>query len=347
MKRLFNGLFSPFSRGQSSTFFVKRGFGGGRSCLKFLLENVDGYALACRLPVSSNTHTYVYVDPDLLAQATSVAYEQLVLESVHDAIGYDRGSKRIEDTQKALWSHLEQKELVIVLAGMSYLSFTDTQLWSRLRLLQVYPEKVHFLFVMYDGGPMCIDDERFARIRRLLHENTVRFSHLSAEDVEYSIDRWAYALECRFRERQREEIRKVSFGYPLLIKACCFAMADVARKERSIPLARHPYVLGVRRVERPVVLEDTEIIPLMSKILTPTEYDVCLLCMNSEKRVVSRDEVASVMWGDVMHKYSDAAITQLVSRLNRKLRVAGVHDLSVRAVYRRGYIAQRKEDGRH
>lgn len=341
MDRQFSSLFSPFLRGQSSTFLVKRGFGGGRACIKFMLCNVDEFAEKCHLPVSNSTHTYVYVDPDLLEHQTASAYERLIFTSIFRKILSSEPITTLENVCKAIWSHLETKEMVIVLAGMNYLTFTQAPLWSRTHLLQVYPEKVHFLYVIYEGGPLRMCDERFRRIRNLLHQNVVRFDHLSMSDIEYSIDRWAYTLEYTFSEQQRKEIKTVSRGQPLFLKTCCFAMYDISKNNKRIKLEDHPSVCSVQKYEHSFSLENSKLVHALSEVLSSKEYDVLMTFIDAGDRVVSRDEVASSLWGDDPEKYSDGAITQIVSRVNQKLCAVKACELSLRAVYRRGYKLQR------
>ena len=340
---LFSELFSPFAHGQSSTFVVKRGFGGGRALVKFFIHEIDELASSLNLSVSTDTHTYVYVDPNLAEERSSEAYEKLVLESMARSIPEFPAVSRVSDVFDLVWKHLEKKELVIVIAGMNYLEGVDRQGWSRVRALQVYPEKVHFLFVLYEDGPLPCNDPRFSSLQPLMKENVIRFDHLSREDIEYSIDRWAYTLECSFNEDERSDIRLISRGRPLVLKACCFAMAEMHRKSRKTSLEDHPYVKGITKVDVPIPLGSNDSHRLLSEKLSEAEYGVFMRLLSSNGGIVGRDDMARIVWGDGLSGYSDAALTQLVRRIKEKLTTYRVNEFEISGVYGKGYKLEWKK----
>lgn len=341
MRKIFSSVFGPFSFGQSSTFLVARGFGGGRALLRFLLLNVDEYARKCNLHVSSATHAYVYVEPDLLREESAEAYEKLVFSSVGDVVSGEKSlrSYDINSLQKLIWQFIEKKEIVIVFAGMSFLSFTDRRLWSRIRHLKVYPERVHFLFVVYDGGPVSMDDSRFGRIKDIMIQNVLRIYHLSSKDIEYSIDRWAYALGCVFTGRERKEIRRMSLGRPSLLKANCFAVAkNKARKLRadSSIYPNTPFF----RMNRAIYLCENESSLISGKILEQLsirECEVLRELIHANGKTVARHEIASFFWETEGKPISDGAITQLICRLRKKLKSLKAMNIKIASVYGCGY----------
>lgn len=67
-------------------------------------------------------------------------------------------------------------------------------------------------------------------------------------------------------------------------------------------------------------------------------YDLLVFFLKNKGRVVSRDELGNVLWGDeAYNKYSDWAIDQLISQLRKKIDSIGAKGKSLKTVRGRGY----------
>lgn len=71
---------------------------------------------------------------------------------------------------------------------------------------------------------------------------------------------------------------------------------------------------------------------------TKQEYSVLKLLISCQKRVVKRDEIASLIWGrEVEQKYSLWAIEQLIRRIRKKLGEIGLNQHSIKTIRNAGY----------
>lgn len=295
---------------------------------KFMVMEMDWLAELSKIPLSSDTHSIVYIDPYELEEQTRAAFFDRIWFGVTG-----KGSKnkvQVSDLYDKVLQFALKRHLVLVIRGANYLPFSDKSFWGNVRSLLAYPEHVHVLFVTYDGGNVSIDEEQFDPVRPLLNQNVIRLNELSKEDIEYSIDRWGYTLEYSYSLQEKNEIRRISGGKPALIKACCFAAA-----ERSpIPMENHPLVADV--LEKRI---STWIYPRsLSRLFTARERELYKLFTGRVGLVVTKDEIASVLWGsEVKDRYSDAAIAQAVSRIRSKMKqipeVTGV----IETMYGQGY----------
>ncbi len=70
---------------------------------------------------------------------------------------------------------------------------------------------------------------------------------------------------------------------------------------------------------------------------TRQEYSILTLFLKNQDRVLTRDDIGSVLWGESNYeKYSDWAIDQLMSKLRKKLKQIGV-DVEIATLRGRGY----------
>ena len=336
VQSLFTRVFTPFSRGMSSTLILKKGFGGGKAMTKFMVDHVDDLSETTDLSVGTDTHRYIYVDPDEITESTSEAYLKLLFES------YEKEFKDVTKIERmgSLIDHLEkiidEIEVVFVLRGINYLTFADSNLWGNIKSLWQPLSKVNFLFVIYEGGPIPLSDSRFDRIRPMLSQNIVRFDVLSKEDIEYSIDRWSYTLEYDFSERERLKIAQVSRGYPSLLKVCCFAAAK-AKDPNGTEFKRDPAVqVALSGMTKRSDSKDNK----GSSFLGPKEFAVFRLLEERKGEVVTKDDISEVMWPkDTEEHYSEAAIVRLIGRIREKCDRYGAM-VRIRAIYGRGYVLE-------
>lgn len=337
MQRLFHDLFSPFAFGRSSTLVVPQGYGGGRAYIDYFLRYVDHYSKVCKLPVSNKTHKYIYADPLFCKEKTSEAYEKMLSEkiiSLAQAVNLcSAHNDYLPDLIPIVWEIIREHELVIVLPGLGFLPWVDEHTWSKIKLLHVYPERVHFLFVKYEKST-SEGEEHFGLLEKLMDDQVTKVGVLSPKDITYSINRWAYILETAFTEKEKKEIMTMSKGRPALIKELCF------KKYKR------------RKITRGVDMSSNEIFP--SNVLGKEKKDICSECnvflsleetealtyLKTHKRVCFRSELFEHIWGIRARNLTDGSLTQLIHRLNSKLEKSSGGKIT--SVYRKGYIFNKK-----
>lgn len=334
MERLFREIFTPFVQGESSTLVFRKGFGGGKALTKFMVDNVDDLAKSKGLQVSSRSHIFVYVDPDELDAQDKDSFWKLVFEE------YCKASQSKEKilTFASLRDDIrrvtaKRRGVVFVLRGINYLSFADESLWAKLNALLVPTHWVHFLFVVYEGSDISIKERRFHRIRHLLSQNMVRLEPLDADDVEYVIVRWGSFVGCDFSEDERAAIARVGMGYPSILKACCMAVVhDGVQNEEE--LRDHPEVRML--LDRAQGKRGGS-----SKMFSDKENVVYLMLEGRRGSVVTKDEIAVVLWGrGYGEKYSESAIVQVIRRIRGKLAASSDRCCTICSVYGRGYVLE-------
>lgn len=334
---LFVGLFSPFTRAQSSTFSVKSGFGGGGALTKFMILHVDDLARESGVPVSSETHGYVYVDPVELSTLSKEGFFRLLMERTRKSLNMQSASTDFSSFAEDIREAAGGLEIVFVLRGINRMPFLERSSWSMIRSLWIPSGRVHYLFIEYSKNGQSVPDERFRGIDDLTSQNITRFATLQERDISYSIDRWGYVLERKFSREERQEITAVSRGYPALIKACCLARARM-EKEESLENDQHVSQVVGRVFGGQFLDPDTR--RKVEQVLSPGEFRVFLRLTENPGDIVYRDEIASVLWpSDSTSNFSDNAISQMVRRLRSKLLKEGCN-VRISTVYGKGYVCE-------
>ena len=78
----------------------------------------------------------------------------------------------------------------------------------------------------------------------------------------------------------------------------------------------------------------------VSSYLSPKELNVYHHLEKNSGEVVTKDDIAAVMWPkDTEEHYSEAAIVRLIGRIRQKCDEAGSY-MKIRAVYGRGYVLE-------
>lgn len=68
------------------------------------------------------------------------------------------------------------------------------------------------------------------------------------------------------------------------------------------------------------------------------EYVVMKLMIEKEGRLVTKDEISDVLWGEeCLDRYSEGAIARLIGRLRKKLKSLDLPEDSIKTIYGRGY----------
>lgn len=309
---VFSSVFSPFAKGLSSTLIIPRGFGGGKALSRFMTDHVDLLSGKTDLAVSTQTHRYCYIDPDELPGSRPQDYLDAIGRALVGGQALQRGFS-LEQLKQIVWKEVTQKEMVFVLRGIDFLEHMTSSLWANVRSLQVFRERVHFLFILYDGAPVPLVDKRFDRIRDCMEESVFVWNVLRPADISYSIRRWEYMLGVQFSAGERCAVAKASGGVPSLLKKYCFMMAGNGAMSELQSLERPAE--GFSRQESAVYHE----------------------FIRHSGTIVSKEQIAHALWGGQdLERYSEPAVVQAVSRIRKKLRRAG-SAVTVQAVYGRGY----------
>lgn len=73
-------------------------------------------------------------------------------------------------------------------------------------------------------------------------------------------------------------------------------------------------------------------------VLTKHEYIVLYLLYKSKGKLVSYDKIGEVLWKNEPEIFSLWAISQIISRLRKKLSSYYIHPQTIRSVRREGYL---------
>lgn len=353
----FKKIFGLLSRGQDVTFRVAKRFGGAMTLIRFMVSELDKLAKANKVKISTKTHKVVIIDTDDIADGNKLSYMLLFNQKLSEAGGgplEDEGlsySEILPVIMKKIKRILETHDIIIVIRGPGFLEFANYYMWAKLKKMKTAllenSERLRFLFVVYKEAPFQMGDERFGRISDYLSQNVIEYDSVSDEDVKYSIDRWEYLLDVEFTEKERRAIREISRGYPYLIKYACFALVNEPKGvnpeeylQNNVLIRNVLSEIDERKaVEVNVVSGDIRIGgDSVVYLFTPMEYNVLMLMASSQGKLVSKDDIAEVMWpGESIESYSDWAISQLIKRLRKKLKSMGVSEKVIKTVHGRGY----------
>lgn len=118
-------------------------------------------------------------------------------------------------------------------------------------------------------------------------------------------------------------------GKPFAISELTARIRALGRRGPRWTEARREYGAIVVDRDRRLVLRDGERVPL-----TPREFDIVALLAWRDGRVVPRDEILEIVWGDTTER-AGVSLDVLIARIRRKL---GVHATDViRTVRQVGY----------
>jgi DNA-binding response OmpR family regulator len=116
-----------------------------------------------------------------------------------------------------------------------------------------------------------------------------------------------------------------------------FSIDELVARVRALSRRGPRWTESVRRFGSIVVDRDRRAVNVGSARLplTPRELDIVTLVAWRDGRVVARDEVLEIVWGQANDR-SAASLDVLVARIRRKLAEHGVHD-ALRTVRQAGY----------
>jgi len=348
---LFERIFTPFMTGMSSTIVMRKGFGGGKALTRFMIDHVDDLSEKTGIPVSTATHQYVYLDPDSLPERSVDAFFRLALQELYPArtkqtyVLSRHDTHPLESVRLVLADAIRTKHVIFVIRGVNYLEFAEASFWANVRSFASFPQRVDFMFIVYDGAKISLSDGRFDRIRDVLSQNCVRLDMLSPHDVNYSIERWGYMLERKFTSSERQDISRASHGFPSLIKPCCLL---VAQGVLSKDLKRHPdIIMGLKKAGfmRKIPTMTPSKKGAEGKVLRGKEQEVYEYLRKHAGKIVTRTTLASIMWPEELPEiYSEGAITNIMSRVRKGIAENSVGKQSIRTVYGKGYVLETSFD---
>lgn len=348
IESLFNEIFLPFSRGMSTTVSLRKGFGGGKALVRFMIDNVDQLCAKTRIPVTMKTHVYLFLDPDTADTSSEDGIWRDVGMQLTEATGIRLRAYSSEGLAAAIGECILKKELVIVFRGLNYLAVPGGELLPRLQSFWVHSQRVHYLFILYGGAPDACMHRSVSRIRDLLFQNVVKIEPLTNVDVEYSIDRWGYVLEHDFTLGERALISRVGKGYPSIVKACCFAIAggNAPTLGKGWTESELRKTASVRSLLERAYSSEHIFGENQWTIFSIKEARVFQVLWDNRGFIVSKDAIADALWGNsATERYSEAAIVQIVRRVRTKIKMHGKGKLVLRVVYGRGYSLENCAEG--
>jgi hypothetical protein len=357
---IFEKVFKPLVAGRNVNFRVARKFGGAMTIIRFLVSEVEMLAENTGIDISKDDYKFIIMDPNDLIEGSKRAYMEMLYEKTCRELGVKLESVRdVTDSElftlikEILGKAAKEYNVIFILRGLGFLEFGDQYLWGNLKNIRPKNEPfnhVRFVFVTYLEAPYQVSDERFMLIQDFLSENIVDYNKISEEDIEYSIDRWQYVLEKKFNKKEKDAIKKVSNGYPYLLKYTSFALDNrPSNIEPEEFLKRNALIKdilsvihGKKTLEINVESGDISVDgKSVVACFSPREYNVLMLLASKKDKIVDRDSIAQVVWpGESAEMYSDWAISQLIKRLRKKLEEKEVGSDCIKTIHGRGYMYQ-------
>jgi hypothetical protein len=209
---------------------------------------------------------------------------------------------------------------------------------------------MHFLFIIYEGAQLKINDLRFKRLHRYLFQNIVELTDINDEDIDYLIDFWS---DQEIKDKKiRKVIKEVGEGYPQLIKSCCLAL-NVKGQNYSNPdelkefFINHPNIQRIKlRLSGHGITKYDSLTGNMYingvnaiDVLTKIESEIVIQLFQASSVGLSKEDIAEIMWKeDENINYSDSAISQQIYRLRTKLENMGLDRDIIKTVPKKGYV---------
>ncbi|MBN2101054.1 winged helix-turn-helix transcriptional regulator [Candidatus Dojkabacteria bacterium] len=355
---IFRKIFRPLASGHNVTVRVAYRFGGGISLIRFLVSEVDKLAKSNKVNISTNDQKIIIIDPNEMSEDSKHSYMNLIYRKLLEKCcpgrkpkAFSSYSELLDEVRREVSKCQKKYEIIFVLRGIGFLEFAYKFMWGNIRSLReadMNPSRVRFLFLVYEEAPYQMNSEKFALIRDLMKENIVEFGSLPSRDVDYLVTRWGYILDKKFTRDEQEAIKKVSRGYPYLIK---YAAMSLENRPEDVDLMEF---LNKNAVVQDIVsrldgkknfafdpntgdlfVEGVSVVHSFS----PAEYNAVTLLAKMRGKLVSKEQIAEAIWpGESLENYSDWAITQLIKRLRKKLRSLGVEGDLIKTVHGRGYM---------
>lgn len=356
-KELFKKVFGPVALGQSSTFRVAYRFGGAMTLIRFFISELNLLSKETDVNLSSDTCKVIILDPVELVDGTKLAYMEMLYHKLCESVG--RKKKNVDMKYTGLLELINEEiadiakefTLIFIFRGIGYLEFAYSYFWGNIKNIKRATEnweKVNFLFVVYEESRYQIDDSRFSMIREHLFQNITEYNSITVEDVDFLIKRWGKVIGRDFTKKEVDAVKKVSEGYPYLIKYACLALQNSQKLKSPLVFLKNnamvkdirSLIKGGRKFEFDLETGNMAVNGVSVRYaFSPREYDVLVLLCENRGDVVDKDKIAEVIWpGEGAESYSDWAITQLIKRLRKKLTDVGVSRDTIKTVHGRGYM---------
>lgn len=150
-----------------------------------------------------------------------------------------------------------------------------------------------------------------------------------------------------FSVEEQRLLLALESDYSLSKNACVYlSKMNYVKKGKKICLFSpifKTFVEGLKNGE-PMIIIDKENEQVLVKSLfakekiTTNEYVLLATLLKTPNKVVSRDQISEVLWGDkACEKYSDWAIDQTIFQLRKKLNGVGVHPRNIQTIKGQGY----------
>lgn len=321
---------------------------GQRKHTRFLIDNIALFKE--ELPERSRFLFY-FIDEIEMTEGSSAGYLRLLYSQI-----LKRGSRlpsRYGELFKAVKARVrailkEKKEIVFFLHGFDKLPFMDWVLASNLKAVwAINKRRVHFGFLVSRGFPRGEDLERLGELGQALIQNIVPIPLLGEEDVDYCINRHAHELKHSFSRGEKQAIKAVSGGHPHIIEATCMLLAANKPEKpegflESQDQIKYLKSFGLRKKMGLKVDQDGQVLvndQPIQPIFSAREYDLLKTFVENPKRIITRDRIAEIMWGEKesYEKYSDWAMNQAMVTLRQKLVGIGFDPSCLKTVKKKGY----------
>lgn len=354
---LFKKVFEPIEVGQSSTFRVAYRFGGAMTLIRFFISEFDLLARETGVKLSSDTCRIIVVDPVELVDGTKQAYMDMLYHKLCEATGRKKKNGGMSYTALLKLINEEIAEitrkftLIFVFRGIGYLEFSYSYFWGNIKNMKRatdHWERVNFLFVVYEESQYQIDNARFSMIRDHLFQNVTEYNSITDKDIDFLIKRWGKVIGRDFTKKEIDAVKKISGGYPYLIKYACLALQSNQKLKKPLAFLKknsmvkdiRSLIKGGRKFEFDLETGNMTVNGVSVRYaFSPREYDVLVLLADNRGEIVGKDRIAEVIWpGEGADSYSDWAITQLIKRLRKKLVDVGVSRDAIKTVHGRGYM---------
>jgi DNA-binding winged helix-turn-helix (wHTH) protein len=164
-----------------------------------------------------------------------------------------------------------------------------------------------------------IYEKRSQKEQEILHK-IVQKEKLTEEDLRMV----HFLIELGLIEKDGDSYRLYSLLFTQAIERIITLHTTTSKKSKTLTLDEHNGAIELNGE----TLEEN---------FTRQEYSILTLFLKNPGKVLTRDDIGSVLWGDSGYeKYSDWAIDQLMSKLRKKLRQVGV-DVEIHTLRGRGY----------
>lgn len=266
---------------------------------------------------------------------------------------FEKIQKQVETLIKS------EQEIVVIWDNFNGLP-QDLNFFNKLKAIwQIEKFKIHYLF-LFKKTPEIKEAVTFGELFEVIFQNILIFPLPSGEEIDYIIEK-LMAPEKPSSEFKRE-LKDLCGGHPFLLKIACrvrdknkilddmeiqIILNDFYQfgyREPFCQLYRNFLEKNKQDVSGGVIkIDESQNIFLSDQpayyFLTPKEYEILRYFMQNQSKLISRDNLAGVLWGEeVFEHYSDWAIDQLISSLRQKLIKFNFSPALLKTIRGKGYV---------